>query len=123
MDNFFISVGLFEELASMQIYATSTMRANRIGLLLALKNTRAFRNIPQGTLDWRMHESWRLAVFYRRIRSSSYFFLLIQSPLAIIAWENIMTSPIHLEYTTYMQNLDVVDQLRASYNTQNCTHK
>lgn len=45
MDNFFISVGLFEELASLQIYATSTMRANRIGLLLALKNTRAFRNI------------------------------------------------------------------------------
>jgi hypothetical protein len=54
MDNFFTSVGLFEELASMQIYATGTVRSNRIGLPLALKNRGAFRNAPHGTLEWKM---------------------------------------------------------------------
>jgi hypothetical protein len=34
-----------------------------------------------------------------------------------------MTSPMHLEYTTHMRGVDVADQLRASYSTQNCTHK
>jgi hypothetical protein len=51
MDNFFTSVGLFEELASMRIYTTWTVRSNRIGLPLTLKNRGAFRNAPQGTLD------------------------------------------------------------------------
>jgi hypothetical protein len=37
MDNFITSVGLIEELASMQIYATSTLRTNWIGLSSALK--------------------------------------------------------------------------------------
>jgi hypothetical protein len=37
--------------------------------------------------------------------------------------EDIMTSPIHLEYTTHMRGVDVADQLRASYNMQNRTHK
>jgi hypothetical protein len=46
MDNFFTSVGLFEELASMRIYATRTVRSNQIGLPLALKNRGAFRNAP-----------------------------------------------------------------------------
>jgi hypothetical protein len=45
MDNFFISVGLFEKLALMQIYATGIVRTNRIGLPLALKNTGAFKNV------------------------------------------------------------------------------
>jgi hypothetical protein len=38
-------------------------------------------------------------------------------------WEDVMTSPIHLEYTTHMRGVDVADQLRASYSTQNLTHK
>jgi hypothetical protein len=46
MDNFFTCVGLFEELASMQIYATGTVRSNRIGLPLTLKNRLTFRNVP-----------------------------------------------------------------------------
>jgi hypothetical protein len=51
MDNFFTFVGLFKELASIQIYATGTVRTNRIGLPSALKNTRAFKNVLQGTLE------------------------------------------------------------------------
>jgi hypothetical protein len=51
MDNFFTSIRLFEELVSMQIYATRTVRSNQIGLLLALKNRGIFRIVPQGTLE------------------------------------------------------------------------
>jgi hypothetical protein len=50
MDNFFTFVGLFEELASMQNYVTGTIRSNRIGLPLALKNRGTFKNIPYNTL-------------------------------------------------------------------------
>jgi hypothetical protein len=46
MNNFFTFIGLFEDLALKQIYATSTMRSNWNRLPLALKNTRAFKNIP-----------------------------------------------------------------------------
>jgi hypothetical protein len=38
-------------------------------------------------------------------------------------WKNIMTSPMHLEYTTHMRDVDVADQLRAFYSTRNRTHK
>ena len=38
-------------------------------------------------------------------------------------WENIQTSPILLEYTTYMQRVDVADQLQASYSSQTRSHK
>jgi hypothetical protein len=51
MHNFFTSVGLLQDLALMQIYTTWTVRSNRIGLPLTLKNRGAFRNAPQGTLD------------------------------------------------------------------------
>jgi hypothetical protein len=34
-----------------------------------------------------------------------------------------MISPIHLEYTMHMRVVNVADQLRASYSTQNRTHK
>jgi hypothetical protein len=31
------------------------------------------------------------------------------------------TSPVHLEYTTYMRGVDVADQLRTNYSCQVCT--
>jgi hypothetical protein len=34
-----------------------------------------------------------------------------------------MTSSMHLKYTIHMRGLDVATQLRASYSTQNHTHK
>jgi hypothetical protein len=52
MDNFFISVGLFKELVENAIYTTGTLRSNRIGIPSALKDTKAFSRMPQGTLDW-----------------------------------------------------------------------
>jgi hypothetical protein len=55
MDNFFIFVGLFEELACMRIYATGTVRSNRIGLPLSLKNRGIFRNAT--TWDFGMKDA------------------------------------------------------------------
>jgi hypothetical protein len=46
MDSFFTSVGLFKELAEKAIYATGTLRSNRIGIPSALKNTKAFSRVP-----------------------------------------------------------------------------
>jgi hypothetical protein len=40
MDNFFTSIPLFRVLASKGIYATGTIKSNRIGLYSHLKNTR-----------------------------------------------------------------------------------
>jgi hypothetical protein len=37
--------------------------------------------------------------------------------------EAIPTSPMHVEYTTHMRGVDVADQLRVSYSTQNRSHK
>jgi hypothetical protein len=34
-----------------------TLRSNRIGIPSAFKDTKAFSRMPQGTLDWWMHES------------------------------------------------------------------
>ena len=46
MDNFFLSVGLFKELVEKAIYATRTLRSNRIGILSAFKDTKAFSRMP-----------------------------------------------------------------------------
>jgi hypothetical protein len=51
INNFFSSIGLFKKLAEKAIYATGTMRSNRIGISSTLKNTKAFSRMPQGTLD------------------------------------------------------------------------
>jgi hypothetical protein len=51
MDNFFTSVGLFKELGEKTIYATGTLRSNRISIPSALKDTKTFSRMPQGTLD------------------------------------------------------------------------
>jgi hypothetical protein len=37
--------------------------------------------------------------------------------------EDIPTSPVLLEYTTFMRGVDVADQLRASYSSQTRSHK
>jgi uncharacterized lipoprotein YajG len=61
MDNFFTSIELFEELVSRQIYATGIMRSNQIELPLNLKITGTFKNVPHGTLEWKMYQSYQMA--------------------------------------------------------------
>jgi hypothetical protein len=57
MDNYFTSVGLFNDLLGRGIYATGTLRSNRVGILSIMKNKKQYRRSPHGTLVWRMHAS------------------------------------------------------------------
>ena len=60
MDNYFSSVGLFCNLERRGIYATSTVRANCIGLPPDLTNTKEFKKRAQRELDWAVHESKKM---------------------------------------------------------------
>jgi hypothetical protein len=57
MDNYFYSIPLFEELVKKGIYATGTVRSNRIGLPQHLKNMKSWKWCEQGHIEWAMHES------------------------------------------------------------------
>jgi hypothetical protein len=61
MDNYFTVVGLFKKLLDRGIYATGTMRSNRVGLPVKLADTKEFNKNIQGTLDWRMHDSRKVS--------------------------------------------------------------
>jgi hypothetical protein len=133
-DNYFSSVGLFTDLATLEIYATGTMRSNRIGLPLEFQNLRIWDRSDQGTLEWRMHSSsglssvvWKdkhpvllLSTHAPPIQPPCLhpkFLVTVPRRNGVIR-EAIHTSPIHLEYTTHMRGVDVADELRASYSCQ-----
>lgn len=48
IDNYFASTSLFTTSLAEGMYACRTIRSNRIGLPLKLKNTKALKNEPQG---------------------------------------------------------------------------
>jgi hypothetical protein len=137
MDNYFSSIGLFQELLAKGIYATGTMRTNRIGLPADLKDTKSFKRSSQGTTEWRMHSSRSISCVMwkdkRPVLLNSTHARPIQPPCERLiitvprrngsVRENIQTSPILLEYTTDMRGVDVADQLRASYSCQVWSHK
>ena len=132
MDNFFSNVGLFTILLSCSIYACNTIKKNWVGLPSFLKNTSAFKNVPQGTTFWKMHDTRIiLCVMWKDkkpVLLLSTHSMPIQAPcekmVVRVLMHNgavqglIQTSTILKEYTTYMQRVDVVDQLHASYNCQ-----
>ena len=136
MDNYFTSVPLFRELASLGTYATGTARSNRIGLPTHLKTAGNFRRSPQGHLEWRMHchrgmscVMWKdkrpvllLSTHANPITSPDEPQVVVPRRNGAIR-EDIPTSPILLEYTKYMRGVDVADQLRASYSSQTRSHK
>jgi hypothetical protein len=136
MDNFFSSIDLFKALQERGTYATGTIRSNRIGLPLCLKNTKAFNRNPQGTLDWRMHSSRKIACAIWKDKKSVLLISTHAKPLALpcevipkVPRRNgadrplISTSPAHLEYTTKMRGVDVADHLRSSYTSLTRSHK
>ena len=53
-------MGLFEEFDSMQIYAIGIVRSNQIRLPSTLKNIGTFKNVPHGTLEWKMHKTCKI---------------------------------------------------------------
>ena len=137
MDNFFSSVALFKDLLGCGVYACSTIRTNCIGIPSILRNTRAFKNLPQGTTMWRMHDSHTMASVMLKDKKPVLLLFIhgqpIQAPwkrLVIIVprrsgvvREFIQTSPVLQEYTTFMRAVDVTNQLNTSYSCQVRSHK
>jgi hypothetical protein len=124
MDNFFTSISLLDELAEKKIYETITVWTNRIGLPHVFKNAAAFRNVAQGTLEWRMHQSRCMAAVVWKDKKLVLFLSTHAIPIGYPCMpvptvhrrngaerEVIMTSPMHFEYTTNMRGVDVADQL------------
>jgi hypothetical protein len=121
MDNFFTSIPLFRDLASKGIYATGTIRSNRIGIPSHLKNTRMWRRCEQGHLEWAMHASRELSCVMWKDKCPV---LLISTHALPIGFpcvpvdkvprrngtirEMVLTSPMLLEYTTFMRGVDVL---------------
>ena len=124
MDNFFCSVPLFKDLASKGIYATGTVRSNRIGIPSHLKYTKAWKRCEQGYMEWAMHDNCGLTCIMWKDKCP---ILLISTHVLLIGFlcvprdevprrngavrENIPTSLVLLEYTTFMRSIDVADQL------------
>ena len=136
MDNYFISIPLFEELLAHGIYATGTIRSNQIGLPQQMKNTKKLNRAPQGILVWKMHESRSMACISWKDKRPVILLSIHATPIDVSGApcsivlrrngairEEVRTSPIHLKYTTFVKGVDIADQLRASYTCQTRSHK
>jgi hypothetical protein len=120
-DNYLSSIGLFIELANMEIYATGTMQANRIGLQQRLKDLKSWRCCDQGIIDWQMHSSRAISCVVwmdkKLVLLISTHAIPIQPPclhpnsLTTVPRRNgpvrdtIHTSLVHLEYTIHMHGV------------------
>jgi hypothetical protein len=113
------------------IYATGTVRSNPIGLPSHLKNTRTWKKCDQGHIEWAMHDSRGLSCVMWKDKCPVLLISTHANPIGFPCVprdevpcrngpvrEKIPTSPMLLEYTTYMRGVDVADQLRASYSSQ-----
>ena len=137
MDNYFSNICLILDLLERGMYAIGTVRANRIGLPEDLRNTKSFKNVPQDTTIWEMHDDRHICCVMWKDKKPVFLIstheVSIQAPIFAhvvvvpqsrgAVWELIQTTSVLLEYTTFMQGMDVVDQLRASYTSQVRSHK
>jgi hypothetical protein len=136
MDNFFTSVGLFRDLERRGIYATGTVRSNRVGLPPDLTNTKEFKKRAQGELDWAMHESRRMCAAIWKDKQPVLLLSTHAPPITsgdpadcTVPRRNgatqldIRTSPVLKEYTKNMRGVDVADHLQGNYTSLTRTHK
>jgi hypothetical protein len=122
MDNFFCSIPLFQDLVKKGIYATSTVRSNRIGLPSHLRNTKAWRRCEQGHIEWAMHESRLMSCVMWKDKCLVLLLFTHTNPIgfpcmprdevpcrngAVI--EKIPTSSMLVEYTTFMRGVDIAN--------------
>ena len=123
MDSFFSNIGLFMDQLSRGIYATRTVRPNRVGLPSDLSEVKSFKNAPQGHTLWQMHDSQKVACVLWKHKKPvlliSTHALSIQAPCKFlvltvprrwgVVWEGIPTSIVLVEYTRDMREVDVAD--------------
>jgi hypothetical protein len=136
-DNFFSSIGLFKELLQKGVYAIGTVRSNRVGLPIDLKNTISYKNSVQGTTEWCMHDLRGISSVLwkdkRPVLLKSTHARSIQAPCEkpVVTVtrrqgairDKIQTSPVLVEYTTHIRDVDVTDRLWVSYSAQVRSHK
>jgi hypothetical protein len=136
MDNYFCSIPLFEDLVTKGIYATGTFRSNHIGLPSHLKNMKAWKRCEQGHIEWSMYNSRSLSCAMWKDKCPVLLLSTHANPIGFPCMlrdkvprrngavsEKIPTSPILVEYTTFMRGVDVADHLCASYSSQSRSHK
>ena len=111
------------DLLAMGIYGTGTVRPNPVRLPLDLKNMKSFKNVPQGHTLWRMYDFQKVACVMWKDKKPVLVisthawpiqapcqFPVIMAPRQHGAMrEGIPTSTILLEYTTYIQGVDIAD--------------
>ena len=115
MDNFFSNIGLFTTLLARGMYACDTVKQNQVGLPSILENTSIFKNVAQGTIFWRMHDSGTISCLMwkdkKLVLLLSTHAMSIQAPcekvVVIVRRRNgavqelIQTSHVLKEYTTH----------------------
>ena len=122
MDNYFTSIPLFVELASMGIYATGSVRANCIGIPSHLKNTRIFKRVEQGYMEWAMHEDQLISCVMWKDKCPVLLLSTHATPICApyevrdtvqrehcAIRDQVFTSPMLVEYTKHMRGVDVAD--------------
>jgi hypothetical protein len=136
MDNYFCSIPLFRDLVDKGIYAIGMVRSNRIGLPSNLKDTKSWKRIAQGHIEWAMHDSrsmssvmWKDKCLVLLISTHAQPIGFSYMPVDEVPRSNgaikeqIPMPPMLLEYTTFMRGVDVADQLRASHSSQSHSKK
>jgi len=115
MDNYFISIELFNSLLERgiyTIYTIGTLCTNRVGIPFILKNTKSFAHSTQGILEWHMHDLKSMSFVVWNDKQLVLLFsmhtppiqFLVEFHIVTIPWrkgamrEKIQTPPIHLEY-------------------------
>lgn len=130
VDNYFTSPSLFDALLHHGIFATSTVQGQRIGFPSMLSGFRKADH-PRSTVFCATHSSGQMAasVWYD---SKLVAFLNTSAnptgPAVAKRWlkgvrEDIPTTPMQIEYQTYMHGVDLVDQMQRSYTTQFLSNK
>lgn len=66
MDSFSLSIELLRELARKGIYATTTIRSNRISLPKFMKITKDFLKFEHGPLEWAIHDDCQMCGIFRK---------------------------------------------------------
>ena len=136
MDNYFTSIPLLIDLAARGIYGIVTIRINRIEIPSYLKNTRAFRRVAQGHMEWAMHDFRGVSCIMWKDKCPILLLSThappIRAPYEVrdtvprrhgAVTNEIFTSPVLLEYTKYIRGVDVAVQLWASYTCHKQSHK
>jgi hypothetical protein len=136
MDNYFTSVGLFCDLERWGIYATGTMRSNRIGLHPEMRKIKEFKRRTQGDLEWFMHESRKMCSVLWKDKMPVLLLSTHAPPITSgdpddctvprregSRRSNIRISSVLQEYITHMRGVDVADHLRGNYSCRTRIHK